>query len=102
MAIPVRKQLEAFYERYQREGVIKLCLKSQGVRVKSEVKLMKTMTTATTDFLLGLFDQIRDANTHVAEMARALEEKDRRNASLADKLDAVLDNQRQQRLDLET
>ena len=52
--------------------------------------------------ILYLFDQIRDANTRVAKMARALEEKDRRNAILTEKLDAVLDNQKKQRLDLES
>ena len=60
------------------------------------------MTTMTTDFLLDLFDQIRDANTRIAEMAGALEEKDRIIASLTEKLDAVLNNQRQQNLDLES
>ena len=47
------------------------------------------------EVILDLFDQIRDANARNAE-------KDRMIASLTDKLDAVLENQRQQRLDLAT
>ena len=60
------------------------------------------MTTTTTDFLLDLFEQVRQANARNAEKDRANAEKDRMIASLTDKLDAVLENQRQQKLDLET
>ena len=45
--------------------------------------------------ILDLFEQVRQANARNAE-------KDRMIASLTGKLDAMLDNQRQQRLDLET
>ena len=47
------------------------------------------------EVILDLFEQIRQANARNAE-------KDRMIASLTGKLDAVLDNQRQQKLDLET
>ena len=53
------------------------------------------MTTTTTDFLLDLFEQVRQANARNAE-------KDRMIASFTDKLDAVLENYRKQRLDLES
>ena len=54
------------------------------------------------EVILDLFDQVREANARNAEKDRANAEKDRMIASLTDKLDAVLENQRQQRLDLET
>ena len=44
--------------------------------------------------ILYLFEQVRQANARNAE-------KDRMIASLTDKMDAVLENQRQQRLDLD-
>ena len=47
------------------------------------------------EVILDLFEQVRQANARNAE-------KDGIIASLTRKLDAVLDNQRQQRLDLET
>ena len=47
------------------------------------------------EVILDPFEQVRQANARNAE-------KDRMIASLTDKLDAVLENQRQQRLDLET
>ena len=46
------------------------------------------------EVILDLFEQVRQANARNAE-------KDRMIASLTGKLDAVFDNQRQQRLDLE-
>ena len=52
--------------------------------------------------ILDLFEQVRQANARNAEKDRANAEKDRMIASLTDKLDAVLENQKQQRLDLET
>ena len=45
--------------------------------------------------IIDLFEQVRKANARNAE-------KDRMIASLTDKLDTVLENQRQQRLDLES
>ena len=51
--------------------------------------------------ILDLFDQIRGLNVRLAEKDRANAEKDSMIASLTGKLDAVLENQRQQRLDLE-
>ena len=51
--------------------------------------------------ILDLFDQMRDMNVRLAEKDWAMAEKDRANASLTEKLDAVLENQRQQKLDLE-
>ena len=47
------------------------------------------------EVILDLFEQVRQANARNAE-------KDRMISSLTGKLDAVLENQRQQRLDLET
>ena len=47
------------------------------------------------EVILDLFEQVRQANARNAE-------KDRMIASLTGKLDAVLENQRQQKLDLES
>ena len=47
------------------------------------------------EVILDLFEQVRQANSRNTE-------KDRMIATLTRKLDAVLDNQRQQRLDLES
>ena len=52
--------------------------------------------------ILDLFEQVRQANARNAEKDRANADKDRMIASLTDKLDAVLKNQRQQKLDLES
>ena len=54
------------------------------------------------EVILDLFDQIRGLNARLAEKDRANAEKDSMIASLTGKLDTVLDNQRQQRLDLES
>ena len=53
------------------------------------------------EVILDLFEQVRQANARNAEKDRANAEKDRMIASLTEKLDAVLENQRQQKLDLE-
>ena len=89
--------------------------KSQELRVKGQVfrKSMKAMKTDNDDnnqmanselkeVILDLFEQVRQANARNAEKDRANAEKDRMIASLTNKLDAVLENQRQQKLDLET
>ncbi|MDE7351273.1 MAG: hypothetical protein K2N25_09410 [Muribaculaceae bacterium] len=54
------------------------------------------------EVILDLFEQVRQANARNAEKDRANADKDRMIASLTDKLDAVLKNQRQQKLDLES
>ena len=54
------------------------------------------------EVILDLFEQVRQANARNAEKDRENAEKDRMIASLTAKLDAVLENQRQQKLDLET
>ena len=52
--------------------------------------------------LLDLFEQVRQANAGNAEKDRANAGKDMMIASLTGKLDTVLENQRQQNLDLES
>ena len=52
--------------------------------------------------ILDLFEQVRQANARNAEKDRANTEKDMMIASLTGKLDAVIENQRQQKLDLES
>jgi len=52
--------------------------------------------------ILDLFDRIRDMNARLAEKDRASKEKDRVIASLSSKLDTLLENQKQERLDAES
>ncbi len=52
--------------------------------------------------ILDLFNQMRSLNARLVEKEQANAEKDRMIASLAGKLDTVLENQRQQKLDLES
>lgn len=52
--------------------------------------------------ILDLFDQLRELNTKVNDKDKQLEEKDRMISSLHAKLDTVLENQKQQRLDVDS
>lgn len=52
--------------------------------------------------ILDLFDQLRELNTKVNDKDKQLEEKDRMISSLHAKLDTVLENQKQQRLDIDS
>lgn len=54
------------------------------------------------DVILDLFNQMRYLNARLAEKDSMAAEKDRLNASLTEKLDAVLENQKQKKLDFDS